>query len=75
MICIWFPRHVFKAMVLFSAFVLRAIQYSHPICGNQDNLLFRENWNRFILVPIEGGKNSFLINNILSQLTITSYQT
>ena len=35
---IWFPRHVFKNKVLFSAFVLRAIQISHPFCGNQDKL-------------------------------------
>ena len=27
-ICIWFPRHVFKDMVLFSALVLRAIDIS-----------------------------------------------
>ena len=38
-ICIWFPRHVFKDMVLFSAFILRAIQISHEFIGNQDNLI------------------------------------
>ena len=27
-ICIWFPRHVYKDMVLFSAYVLRAIRIS-----------------------------------------------
>ena len=30
-ICIWFPRHVYKDMVLFSAFVLRAIEISRSI--------------------------------------------
>ena len=30
-VCIWFPRRVFKDMVLFSAFVLRAIEFSQCI--------------------------------------------
>ena len=30
-ICIWFPRHVYKDMVLFSAYVLRAIRISRWI--------------------------------------------
>ena len=38
-ISIWFPRHMFKDMVLFSAFVLRAFQFSHEFRGNQDNLI------------------------------------
>ena len=36
-ICIWFPRHAYKDMVLFSAFVFTEIQNSDSFRGNQDN--------------------------------------
>ena len=36
-ICIWFPRHVYIDMVLFSAFVFTEIQSSYSFRGNQDN--------------------------------------
>ena len=35
-ISIWFPQHVYKDMVLFSAFVFTEIQISYSFRENQD---------------------------------------
>ena len=53
-ICIRFPRHVYKDMVLFSAFVLRAIRFSRSILwkpGQSDKCL-SENWDTYQIVLV-----------------------